>query len=111
MSELSKYSEQTFEAIKHYNENGQEYWFARELQGVLQYSQWRYMSEVITRARLACKNSGIDPDDHFADVRKMVQIRRRLRVVIRPARQQEDLHQWSALKKITLLHASCTRRH
>lgn len=74
MSELSKYSEQTFEAIKHYNENGQEYWLARELQLVLEYAQWRRFSETIERAKLACENSGYFVDDHFADVGKMVEI-------------------------------------
>ena len=41
MSELVKYSEQTFESIKHVNEYGEEYWLARELQPVLEYAQWR----------------------------------------------------------------------
>lgn len=66
--------ESLFENIKHINEYGQEYWLARELQEVLEYSQWRYLKEAINRAKLACKNSGFDPDDHFADVRKMVPI-------------------------------------
>ena len=74
MSELTKYSEQTFESIKHYNENGQEYWLARELQSVLEYTQWRRFFDTIERAKLACANSGYDVDDHFADVGKMVEI-------------------------------------
>ncbi len=74
MSELIKYSEQTFESIKHINEYGEEYWLARELQPVLEYAQWRRFSEAIERAKLACKNSGFVVDDHFADVGKMVDI-------------------------------------
>lgn len=74
MSELIKYSEQTFESIKHINEYGEEYWLARELQPVLEYAQWRRFSETIERAKLACKNSGFVVDDHFADVGKMVDI-------------------------------------
>ena len=74
MSELITYSEQTFESIKHINEYGEEYWLARELQPVLEYSQWRYLKEAIARAMLACKNSGIDPEDQFAEVRKLVEI-------------------------------------
>lgn len=74
MSDLVKYSEQTFESIKHVNEYGEEYWLARELQPVLEYVQWRRFSDAIERARLACKNSGFAVEDHFADVGKMVDI-------------------------------------
>lgn len=74
MSELVKYSEQTFESIKHINEYGEEYWLARELQPVLEYAQWRRFSDAIERAKLACKNSGFAIEDHFADVGKMVDI-------------------------------------
>ena len=72
MNELIKYSEQTFESIKHVNEYGEEYWLARELQPVLEYAQWRRFSDAIERAKLACKNSGFAVEDHFADVGKMV---------------------------------------
>ena len=74
MSGLVKYSEQTFESIKHINEYGEEYWLARELQPVLEYAQWRRFSDAIERAKLACKNSGFTVEDHFADVGKMVDI-------------------------------------
>ena len=74
MSDLAKYSEQTFESIKHVNEYGEEYWLARELQLVLEYTQWRRFSDAIERAKLACKNSGFAVEDHFADVGKMVDI-------------------------------------
>ncbi len=71
-NELTTYSEQTFESIKHINEAGQEYWLARELQSVLDYTQWRNFNEAIERAKLACKNSGFEPTNHFADISKMV---------------------------------------
>ena len=74
MNELIKYSEQTYESIKHVNEYGEEYWLARELQPVLEYAQWRRFSDAIERAKLACKNSGFAVEDHFADVGKMVDI-------------------------------------
>ncbi len=74
MSDLVKYSEKTFESIKHVNEYGEEYWLARELQPVLEYAQWRRFSDAIERAKLACKNSGFAVEDHFADVGKMVDI-------------------------------------
>ena len=72
--DLMRYSDQTFEDIKHIDEDGQEFWYARELQRVLEYAQWRYMKEAVERARLACENSGLNPDNHFAEVRKMVPI-------------------------------------
>ena len=72
--DLVKYDENLFENIKHVNEYGQEFWYARELQPLLEYSQWRYLKETIERAKTACANSGHDVEDHFAEVRKMVEI-------------------------------------
>ena len=72
MSELIKYSEQTFESIKHINEYGEEYWLARELQSVLEYARWENFSKAIDRAQKACANTGFDVDDHFREVTKKV---------------------------------------
>lgn len=72
MSELVKYSEQTFESIKHVNEHGEEYWLARELQGVLEYARWENFNKAIERAKKACTNTGFDVEDHFREVTKMV---------------------------------------
>ena len=74
MSELIKYSEQTFESIKHINEYGEEYWLARELQSVLEYARWENFSKAIDRAQKACANTGFEVDDHFREVTKMVQL-------------------------------------
>ena len=74
MSELIKYSEQTFESIKHTNEYGEEYWLARELQSVLEYARWENFSKAVDRAQKACANTGFDVDDHFREVTKMVQL-------------------------------------
>ena len=64
-----------FESIKHINPNsGVEYWFARELQPVLDYSQWRRFNEVIERAKTACEASGFNVFDHFANIGKMVEL-------------------------------------
>ncbi len=71
-SKVEKYSEELFEKIKHVNEYGQEFWYARELQAVLEYSQWRRFKDTIIRAMEACKNSKNPVEDHFADVGKMV---------------------------------------
>lgn len=73
-NELSNYSEKAFEDIKHINEFGQEFWYARELQVVLEYSQWRRFAETIDRAKKACEKSGNAVSDHFADVGKMVEL-------------------------------------
>jgi DNA-damage-inducible protein D len=51
-----------------------EYWLARELQQLLEYTQWRNFLNVITKAKTACEVSGNDVSDHFADVSKMVGI-------------------------------------
>ena len=72
--DLGDYREEMFEKIKHINEYGQEFWYARELQEALNYTQWRRFKATIDRAKEACKASGNEVEDHFADVGKMVQI-------------------------------------
>lgn len=74
MDELVKYSEQTFEAIKHINEYGEEFWYARELRKVLQYTEFNKFVPVIKKAMTACKNSGYPVSDHFAQVSEKVEI-------------------------------------
>lgn len=70
MNDLSQYRESVFESIKHINEYGQEFWYARELQKALGYSQWRRFSDTIDRAKEACINAGFYTDEHFANVGK-----------------------------------------
>lgn len=65
---------QRFEEIKHTNEDGVEYWYARELGPALEYAEWRNFSKVIDKAMLACKNSGLPLTDHFVEVNKMVEL-------------------------------------
>lgn len=74
MPNIEKYSEATFESIKHINEYGQEFWYARELQQALEYAEWRNFSAVVEKAKAACSASGNEVDDHFVDVNKMVDI-------------------------------------
>lgn len=61
-----------FEDIKHIDEEGLEYWSARELQKVLEYTQWRRFESTIKKAMTACENSKNNINDHFARVGKMV---------------------------------------
>ena len=75
MNELKEiYTEKTFEEIKHINEFGEEYWSARELMPILQYSNWQNFEKIIDKAKVACQNSNAQVVDHFIDVSKMVQI-------------------------------------
>lgn len=71
-SNLVNKTEKDFEKIKHTDENGVEFWYARELMIVLEYKKWRRFEQVIERAKEACKNSNINIDDHFASVGKIV---------------------------------------
>ena len=63
-----------FEEIKHTRKDESEFWLARELASVLDYTKWENFSKVVDRAMLACKNSGFEIPDHFPEVRKMVDI-------------------------------------
>jgi len=74
MSEIQSYSENTFENIKHLTDEGVEFWYARELQTALEYTQWRNFESVIEKAKAACKISKNVTDDHFANVSKLVGI-------------------------------------
>lgn len=65
-NEIARYNEETFESIKHVDEYGYEFWYARELQRVLEYTQWRRFTDAIERAKLACSNSGYSASEHFA---------------------------------------------
>ncbi|MBR1802960.1 MAG: DNA damage-inducible protein D [Clostridia bacterium] len=67
-------TEKDFESIKHTDENGVEFWYARELMTMLEYKQWRRFEQVIERAKEACKNSNINILDHFADIGKMIMV-------------------------------------
>jgi DNA-damage-inducible protein D len=65
---------QSFEEIKHVDENGGEFWYARELMEVLDYSLWQNFEKIINKAKVACTTSNVNAFDHFIDVNKMVKI-------------------------------------
>ena len=74
MNEIKEYTEKVFEDIKHIDENGNEYWYARELMPLFEYSKWERFSNTINNSKIACKNSGYNVDDHFPRVGKMINI-------------------------------------
>ena len=63
-----------FEDYIHTDENGVEFWYARELQKLMEYAKWDTFKNVIEKAKEACKNSNIEPLEHFPEVRKKVEI-------------------------------------
>lgn len=71
---LMKSTEKTFESIKHIDESGVEFWFARELMLTLGYSKWGNFEKVIEKAKESCKNSKIDTFEHFAGVSKTIKM-------------------------------------
>ena len=72
--EIVAYSQQTFENIKHVDENGTEFWYARELQKALEYTEYGKFLPVIEKAIEACRKTGFDEGNHFAHVSEMVRI-------------------------------------
>ena len=66
--------ETIFDSIKHIDENGNEYWLARELQKVLGYKRWDKFLNSINNAMVVCKSSNYNVSDHFSQVGKMVSI-------------------------------------
>jgi len=64
----------SFEEMKKINDHGAEYWSARDLQPLLGYSQWRRFEDAVHRAITSCRQSGNEPDYHFAGVGKMIEI-------------------------------------
>ena len=70
--ELEKYEEMTFEEIRHVDDDGNEYWYARELQQILGYKEWRYFSAVIEKAQVACSQSNNNINSHFGVNTKIV---------------------------------------
>lgn len=57
-----------------YEEEGIEYWFARDLQKLLEYDEWRNFSKVIDKAKTSCKNAKQNVSDHFVDVNKTIRM-------------------------------------
>ena len=71
---ISQQHQATVDGIRHTDEEGNEYWLARELAPLLEYVQWRNFMLVVDKARMACQQAGNPVADHFADISKMVGI-------------------------------------
>ncbi len=74
MNELSIQQKKLFDDIRHIDKDGREFWYARELQVILQYAKWENFHKVIKSAQISCKVSQQDVAYHFPEVRKMVGI-------------------------------------
>ena len=61
----------SFEDIKHIDENGIEFWYARELMSILQYSKWQNFEKILDKAKISCENSDISVFEHFTDISKL----------------------------------------
>jgi len=75
-----------FERIRQVDEEGIEFWSARELMPILEYTKWQNFKTVLIKAQIACENSGNDPTDHFTGASKMVAIGSDAK------REVEDMH-------------------
>ena len=63
-----------FESYSNHTKDHIEFWFARDLQHLLGYTEWRNFNKVINKAKTASETSGHHVSDHFVDVNKMVSI-------------------------------------
>ncbi len=82
MNDIKIYNVKMFENIKHIDKYGKEYWLARELQGVLEYAQWRRFESVIEKAKVACYKSNITISEHFANVGKTIEMPKGARKIV-----------------------------
>ena len=73
-SDLVKSLTDTFQDHSNTTDNGIEFWFARDIQHLLGYSEWRNFTNVITKAKTSCEASGNNIPDHFVDINKIVNI-------------------------------------
>jgi len=74
MLDITNYTEEIFEKIKHVDQEGNEFWYAREIMKILEYNEYRYFLPVINRAKNSCLKSIQLVTDHFVQVHGMVDI-------------------------------------
>ena len=73
-NKIQKQNQTVFEQFKRLDEQKNEYWTARDISKILEYSEYRHFKPAIDRAKEACKNSGYMVSDHFEDILEMVSI-------------------------------------
>ncbi len=69
---IQNFNNNIFEEIKHVDEFGNEFWYARELQLLIGYKEWRFFSSVIEKAQIACSQSNNDISAHFGVYSKII---------------------------------------
>ena len=74
MNNIENYREKIFDDIKHVDEEESEYWYARELMPILEYSLWQWFSNVLRKAMENCLNSNHKVSDHFIGTDKMINL-------------------------------------
>lgn len=72
MNDIENYNDIVFEKIKQIDENGVEFWYARDLQLIFEYREWRNFTKVIDKAKEACLNSGLNIINHFISINKSI---------------------------------------
>lgn len=75
MKDIQQYDESIFESTKQMNEYGEEFWYARDLKEILKYDSFAEFESVIEKAKIACANSGYQPNEHFYRTTKKVQLK------------------------------------
>ena len=71
MNKIKLYTEKIFEDIKYIYEVCNEYWYARELQRVLEYKNWRNFLKVLNKAKETCINSGFNENEQLVEINKL----------------------------------------
>ena len=85
MTDIAPPHRQSFESIRH-EDDGAEYWLARQLAPVLGYQDYRNFLSVVEKARVSTSAAGLDPADHFVDVTRMIDLGKGARREIADAR-------------------------
>ncbi len=74
MNNIANTPAKQFESLRNLSDEGAEFWSAKELQTVLDYSEWRKFEQAIGKAITDCKTSGYEAEDHFVQLDKMVNV-------------------------------------